>query len=70
MSGLSLHETVVGGRKPISVFRFGSSVLARPADFRSVADVVRAEVSANCKVLAARCLQPARKLPWHYSCWR
>ena len=43
---------MMSGPKPISVFKFGSSVLARPADFRCVADVLRAEVAANCKVLA------------------
>ena len=45
-------RTLAGGRAPVSVLKFGSSVLACPADFGRVADALRAEVAAGRKVVA------------------
>lgn len=45
-------RSLAGGRAPVSVLKFGSSVLARPGDFGRVADVLGAEVAAGRKVVA------------------
>ena len=41
-----------GPRAPVSVLKFGSSVLECPADYPRVADALRAEIAAGGKVVA------------------
>ncbi len=45
-------ECAAGPRAPVSVLKFGSSVLECPADYPRVADALRAETAAGRKVVA------------------
>lgn len=45
-------RTVANGRAPVSVLKFGSSVLACPADYPRVAAALRAETAGGRKVVA------------------